>query len=159
MADLLGALIYLLFAVGMLALGYVIGITVENRHFRSLEEREAKLAHIITSNLKTVPVDQVIHRCMYVDGQAVIGSDYFKTFATKVRTFFGGEIRSLERIMERARREATVRMLEAAQMQGATHVYNVRLETSNIGRGMGANKGLIMAEVHVYGTAVNAGHV
>ena len=158
MEDLLGVLIYLFFAVGMLALGYIIGVTVENRHFRSLEEREAKLAHIITSNLKTVSADQVIHSCAYVDGQAVIGSDYFKTFATQIRTFFGGEIRSLERIMERARREATVRMLEAAQTQGATHVYNMRLETSNIGRGMGAKKGLIMAEVHVYGTAVNAGN-
>ena len=154
MEDLIIGLIYLLFPLFTLGLGYLIGKIVEVRHYRSLEEREAKLQHIIGTNLKNVPEDQIITRCAYVDGQAVISSDYFKTFAAGIRRFFGGEIKSLERIMERARREALVRMKEMAAAQGATHIYNIRLETSNIGRGMGANKGLIMAEIHAYGTAV-----
>ena len=152
--EIFFTLFSLLFPLFFLGLGYIIGKTVENRHYRSLEQREATLGHIIVTNLKNVPVNVPIRLGTYVDGQAVIGSDYFKTFASTIRGFFGGEIKSLERIMERARREAIVRMKEAAFANGATHIYNLRLETSNIGRGMGRNKGLIMAEVHAYGTAV-----
>lgn len=152
--DIFLILLPLILSFFFLGLGYMIGVTVENRHYRSLEKREAVLSYILETNLKNVPTHVPVQLGTYVDGQAVISSDYFKTFASKVRAFFGGEMKSLERIMERARREAIVRMKEAAQAKGATHIYNIRLETSNIGRGMGANKGMIMAEVHAYGTAV-----
>lgn len=137
----------------LLSLGYLVGHTIENQHYRSLEKREAQLNYIITTNLKTIHNENAVFDCAYVDGQAVISSDYFKTFLTSIRKFFGGELKSLERIMERARREALLRMKEAAEAQGATQIWNIRLETSTIGRGQG-KKGMIMAEVHAYGTAV-----
>ncbi len=136
-----------------LGLTFFIGRGIEKRHYRSLEEREAKLHHIIVTNLKTVSGDTPVAHCTYVDGQAVISADYFKSFLTAIRKFFGGELKSLEHIMERARREALVRLKEQALIQGATQVCNIRLETSTIGRGQG-KKGMIMAEIHAYGTAV-----
>lgn len=142
----------LLFIVG----GFMTGKTVEILHQRSLDRREQALAHIQLLNLKEVAVGGPIRDVAYVDGQAVIGSDYFKTFASGIRGLFGGEIHSLRTIMNRARREAMVRMLERADEIGATLVCNVRIETSNIGRGHGGNAGLIMAEVHAYGTAICA---
>ncbi len=83
----------------------------------------------------------------------MIGSDYFKTFAMALRAFFGGEMRSMQTLMSRARREATLRMLEKADILGASMVYNIRLETSTIGRGKG-RRGLPTAEIHAYGTAI-----
>ncbi|PCJ64219.1 MAG: hypothetical protein COA73_04365 [Candidatus Hydrogenedentota bacterium] len=137
----------------MLAGGYAVGKTVENRHFKSLETREAQLASITCCNLKTVANSDEVSNRFYVDAQAVIGSDYFKTFAMKIRGIFGGELHAMQTVMQRARREALVRMCQTAHDQGATHIYNIRLETSTIGRGTG-NRGLPTAEVHVYGTAI-----
>jgi uncharacterized protein YbjQ (UPF0145 family) len=154
MGDLLLVLfIYLGIPSLMLASGYAIGKTVENRHFRSLERRETELSDMICNNLKTVAMpDQVSHR-FYVDAQAVIGSDYFKTFAMKMRSIFGGEMHAMQTVMQRARREALVRMCQTAHEQGATHIYNIRLATSTIGRGTG-RRGLPTAEIHAYGTAI-----
>lgn len=136
--------------------GYLIGSTVERNHFRSLTRRESQFKDIVVTNLKELPNLGPVSNAAYVDGQAVIGSDYFKTIAAALRGLLGGRMRSLESLMLRARREALVRLLEQARALGATHVLNVRLETSNIGRGS-RNKGLIMAEVHAFGTALSAG--
>ncbi len=136
----------------LLALGYAVGKTVELTHTRSLEQRESELAHIVWSNLRTVPGDWRIDTSELVQGQAVIGSDYFKSYASRIRNFFGGRHRSLETVMDRARREALVRMLGQAQASGAQAVWNVRLTTSDIVSG--GRKGLIAAEVYAYGTAL-----
>ena len=54
--------------------------------------------------------------------------------------------------MERARREAVVRMLRQAQEHGANVVWNVRIETSTIqGKQKGKSAGV---EVMAYGTAM-----
>lgn len=137
----------------LLVVGFLVGSTVERQHFRSLSRREGQLAHILRTNLKAVSHDAPVACAEYVDGQAVIGSDYFKTFASRMRNIFGGELRSFERLMARARREAIVRMLEKADKLGASVVLNIRLETSTIGRGKGKH-GLPTAEIHAYGTAV-----
>lgn len=155
MSAIIAAITYagvpLLLVIG----GFIIGKTVERLHIRSLVTREEAFKHIQVVNLKNVALGGPVRDVTYVDGQAVIGSDYFKTVASSIRGFFGGEIRSLRSIMDRARRESMLRMLERADEIGATLVCNVRIETSNIGRGQGsANAGLIMAEVHTYGTAI-----
>ena len=54
--------------------------------------------------------------------------------------------------MERARRQALVRMLRQAQQFGANVVWNVRIETSTIqGKQEGKSGGV---EVMAYGTAM-----
>lgn len=146
---------YMVLPIILISGGFGVGKSVEIMHHRSLDAREAALKHILIVNLKEIAVGGPVRDVAYVDGQAVIGSDYFKTFASQLRMFFGGEMRSLQTIMARARREAIVRMLEHADELGANVVCNVRIETSNIGRGTGgASRGLIMAEVHAYGTAI-----
>jgi len=154
MGDLVLALfIYLGIPSLMLAGGYAVGKIVESRHFRSLERRETELSSMVCSNLKTVAAPERVSHRFYVDAQAVIGSDYFKTFAMKMRGVFGGEMHAMQTVMQRARREALVRMCQTAHEQGATHIYNIRLATSTIGRGTG-NRGLPTAEIHAYGTAI-----
>ena len=48
-------------------------------------------------------------------------------------------------------REALLRLLEGADELGATHVLNVRYETSSI-----AALGMIAAEIHACGTAIRS---
>jgi uncharacterized protein YbjQ (UPF0145 family) len=87
-----------------------------------------------------------------VSGSVVVATDYFKTFVAGLKKLIGGEIKSYERLMERARREALCRMMRAAHEKGAVAVINVRLETSNIGAVR--RNPAPMVEVIAYGTAV-----
>jgi uncharacterized protein YbjQ (UPF0145 family) len=90
--------------------------------------------------------------CRLVTGSVVIGSDYFKQFVAGLRTLIGGRLSSYESLLDRARREATLRMKEEAQRFGSTLVINVKVESTTVSGGM--RKGLPAMEVMAYGTAL-----
>jgi len=137
----------------MLILGFTIGTWTEHRHFRSLARRERGFADIGVVNLKTVSEPATVARATFVCGDAVIATDYFKGFAAKLRNIVGGEVRSYETLMKRARREATLRMLQQARELDASEVWNVRYETSNIRSGNSQNPA-VSVEVFAFGTAI-----
>lgn len=141
-----------LFGIGLILVTFLTGRYVERKHLLSLEEREISLGHIVTTNLKRYPVERNITSAQFVHGQATVGSDHFKTTMSRIRKIFGGRMRSIEHIMTRCRREALIRLLEEADVIGATHVLNVRYETSSI-----SPDAMITAEVHAYGTAIVVG--
>ena len=85
-----------------------------------------------------------------VVAEVVIGTDYLKTFFASIRKLFGGEMRSLETLMERARREAISRILETARAEGYNAICNLRLESADIS-GISNQKANFM--VAVIGTA------
>ncbi len=145
-------LITMVILVVLLGGTYLIGHTVERRHLRRLEAAERELGDILLSDMKTLPPNwQAANPCLVV-GQVVIATDYFKTFAAGLRNLIGGRVRSYETLVERARREAIVRMLREARRAGANVVWNMRLATSTI-QGKQANKpGGV--EVMAYGTAM-----
>ena len=66
-----------------------------------------------------------------VMGGVVLGSDRGKQVVAQLRSLLGGEVRSFQKILVRARREARLRMLEEARRIGADCVVNVRFETSD----------------------------
>jgi uncharacterized protein YbjQ (UPF0145 family) len=136
----------------LIGIGFGVGTAIERAHFRDLARREEALRGIVVSNLRTAPSGFVVAPGQLVTGSVVISSDYFKTVAASLKKLIGGEVRSFERMMERARREALCRMLEDAQRRGARTVINVRYETSSIG-GLGPQR-MPMAEVIAYGTAL-----
>jgi uncharacterized protein YbjQ (UPF0145 family) len=151
---MLGLVEYVLGPAALLLVTFFTGTVIERKHLRSLEERERAL-RIGVSNLDPeIRLAGPIESCVFVDGQAVIAADRFKVALGTLVSVFGGEIRTLTRVMARARREAIVRMLERAEAIGADHVWNVRIETSNIGRGEEGRRGGTMAEIHAYGTAI-----
>ena len=88
-------------------------------------------------------------------GSVVIGSDYFKTFAAGIRQVFGGNVGTFETLLDRARREAILRMKEQAVGLKASKIINMRLETSSIGSNKQGKGGLPSVEVHAYATAVS----
>jgi len=138
----------------LLGLGFTVGSIVERAHFKRLDEREAILSDMYVTDLKVIPVGGSVCGDGLVTGEAVIGSDYFKTVAAKLKSLFGGELRTFQTLMVRARREALLRMMERAKAMGANGVINVRFETSNIGA-MRRKKPSAMVEMYAYGTAVN----
>ncbi len=139
--------------VFLLMLGLMVGGLNQYRHCRNLDRREKALAHMIVTNLKRIPDPHTVSQATLVTGDTVIASDYLKTFLTKLRALVGGEMRSMQKLLTRARREAVLRMLENAQQLGADEVWNVRLEFSSVTQ-MRGRRGAAAVEILAYGTAV-----
>ena len=85
-------------------------------------------------------------------GSVVISSDFFKTFIAGLLNLIGGEISTYESLLDRARREAMLRMEEAALAWGANQVVNVRIQTAELSANSG--QGVVAVEVIAYGTAL-----
>ncbi len=157
--EALFSLAGLIIPIFLLVLALITGTIIERRHGKDLDAREARLRLGVTNFEPGQFPASAIEVCAYVDGQAVIAADRFKVFLGNILSIFGGELKTLTSVMSRARREAVLRMLERAEALGADQVWNVRIETSNIGRGIvrggeGGGRGGTMAEIHVYGTAI-----
>jgi uncharacterized protein YbjQ (UPF0145 family) len=143
----------------LLILGYVAGSISEKSHYKSIEEREKKTLQLPVVNMKKVedvlePRKQIASAEL-VSGNVVVSIDYFKLILASLRNIVGGNVRSYETLVDRGRREAILRMKEAA---GSTDIImNLRIETSTIGRS--ANRGSVGSiEVLAYGTAIRYRH-
>lgn len=134
----------------LLLLGYTIGSIVEKRHYVSIRKRESEFAYLPTIMLKKPLNDHGIINAQLVGGSVVISIDFFKKFMAFLVQIFGGQIGAYETLVDRARREALLRMKEEAK--GASEIINVRLETSSITKNTTNNVGAI--EVFAYGTAI-----
>ena len=115
-----------------IAVGAGVGGARERRHLRELDEREAALSHIVVTDLRTAPPGMTPAAGRMVVGEVVIASDYWKTLSASLRGLVGGEVRAYRPVMDRARREARLRMVEQAAADGARAVINVRFETSTV---------------------------
>lgn len=142
-----------LFAV-LLLVGLVFGSASERRHFRELARREAELRDLLVFSEKRPPPDREYREAALVVGSVVIAEDYFKRVAAGLRSFFGGRVTVYESLMDRGRREALLRMKDAARRRGATMVFNVRFETSSLAEEAGGRATLFSAEFIAYGTAL-----
>lgn len=145
-------MIQILIPLFLVFAGLIVGKSIEMHHFRKLDEREARYKDMVMTNLKTIPAQLENTQPFLVMGSAVIATDYFKVFAAGLRTLFGGEMKSYVTLMERARREAVLRMLQQAKEQGAKVIWNVRYETTCTGGQQRKKPGGV--EILAYGTAL-----
>ena len=83
-----------------------------------------------------------------ISSNVVISHDYFKYVIANIQNILGGRLVSYESIVERARREAVVRLKREAEKIGATQIIGLRLSTTELGMQGG------MVEVFAYGTAI-----
>jgi uncharacterized protein YbjQ (UPF0145 family) len=134
----------------LLIVGYTSGTLIEKRHFKKIREREAQLVHLPTIMLKKPLQPEGIKNSRLVNGSVVISIDYFKKFVASLMNFFGGRVSTYETLIDRARREAILRMKEDAG--DASEIINVRIETSSISKNASDNIGAV--EVLAYGTAI-----
>jgi len=139
----------------LLVIGYFAGRATEGAHYRSIRKRERQLAGILMFATKIPPVAYAhLTTTTLVSGSVVISSDYFKFFVASLRKLFGGRFRVYETLLDRARREAILRMKREALRKGGHAVFNVKFETFNVT--MGARGGIAAVEVLAYGTALIA---
>jgi uncharacterized protein YbjQ (UPF0145 family) len=140
----------IVFAI-LLAIGYFAGSRAEAKHYASIKEREVQFLQLPATNFKTLPDDREVAHSQLVVGSVVIAVDYFKVFIASLRNLVGGNVSTYETLLDRARREATLRMKE--QAKGADLILNVRLESASVGmNAKGNTTGTI--EAIAYGTAI-----
>ena len=136
----------------LLAMGYGFGRYAETKHYKSIIKREKELNSIPAVATKILVPPRNDLNSQLVSGSVVISIDYFKRFIAGLRNIFGGRVTSYESLLDRARREAILRMKEEAKKLNAELVFNIKLETSSIHKGRGNSIGSV--EVLAYGTAL-----
>ena len=147
-------LISLGFPFFLILLAYFIGSHLESNHYKSIREREAATKNMVVINFPRFPFDVEIERADMVMGSVVVSHDYFKRFLAQLRSIVGGRIKAYEPLLDRARREAVLRMKEQALAHGHNTVVNIRLETSRLANSRRGGKGTAGVEMLAYGTAL-----
>lgn len=147
-------LIGLAFTAALLLLGLVVGGYLEKQHFQSLDEREAQNGAFMISQMKTYPGGAAAsHAPAVFVGEAVISSDYLKSFLAGFRKFFGGEMGSYLTLLERARREALLRVVEQAQANGYDALCNLRYDTADMGGAVDPKRKVVYVAIIASATA------
>lgn len=145
--------VYLITPVMLLG-AWITGTLLERRHFQDLLRLESGAREILAMTVEDLPAGWEVEECDLVIGNVVISQDYFKRVAASIKGIFGGRIGVYEPLLERARREAVVRMKEEARAHGHDTVINVRIETSPLARARSDAKGTAGVEIMAFGTAV-----
>lgn len=137
--------------VVLLALGFFFGRIAEKKHYKSIIKREKQLKNILAVNSRIPPVCETPMSSCLVAGSVVVSVDYFKRFISGLRALIGGRMVSYESLLDRARREAVLRMKQQAKSINAEMIFNIKFETSSISKNARGRIGSI--EVLAYGTA------
>jgi uncharacterized protein YbjQ (UPF0145 family) len=125
-------LIYLGGVIALLGFAYFVGSWIERRHYAEIRRREAEARTFSATTFRRIPVGWETLDSALVTANVVISVDYFKRFLAGLRGLFGGRIKSYETLMDRARREALLRLKERADSRGYHALVNVRLYTSRM---------------------------
>lgn len=147
----IGQLIAFAVPVALLVLAWVTGTTVERRHFRSIAARERAASDVLVTDLRDFPQAGPGDPGLVV-AEVVLATDYLKSFLASLKKIVGGELRSYESVVERARREAVLRLVEEARRLGFDAVSNLRFATADIG-GNAKRQGAAIVAVIASGTA------
>lgn len=142
----------LIIPVALLVLGYLAGRFNEKRHYRRIHEGEARFRDLVVQSGRELPPQLLRHSAQMVSGNVVISVDYFKVILAGLRNLVGGRISAYESLIDRARREAVLRLQQEAQALNAEAVVNLRFETSRISGDL--RRGVGSMEVLAYGTAL-----
>lgn len=135
------------FWIGLFTVSYFIGTFKEKKHFASIVNREKMRVRLPAVTIRC-PEDRAVIKTKLVMGNVVIAGDFFKQVVVQLASLFGMRISVAEGMMDRARREAVLRMKD--QAVGADAILNVRVEAMKIGD----RKKVTGIEAMAYGTAI-----
>ena len=134
---------------------WISGRIIERRHLANLLLLESGSQGVLALTIEDLPSDWQVESCELVMGNVVISLDYFKRVAASIKGIFGGNIGVFEPLLERARREALIRMKGVAHARGYHTIINVRIETAALARGRSDGKGTAGVEIFAFGTAIS----
>ncbi len=146
-------MLQLIITLVLLLLTFGSGSLIERNHYQRIKQRELKFRDMLVTNFENIPYVWNADEARLVTSNVVISLDYFKRFVANLRKIFGGNIVTYEPLMDRARREAIIRLKEKATQRGYNAIINVRLETSQIANSL-TPKQTAGIEILAYGTAV-----
>jgi len=139
----------------MLLGAWISGSILERRHLKRLLLLESGSRGVLAVTIEDLPPDWHVESSELVMGNVVISQDYYKRFAASIKGLFGGNIRVLEPLLERARREALIRMKGVAHARGYRTIINVRIETAALAGARRDGKGTVGVEILAFGTAIS----
>ncbi|MEO0345098.1 MAG: heavy metal-binding domain-containing protein [Pseudomonadota bacterium] len=137
----------------VLVIAYLTGSVLERRHFADIRKREAKMQRFPTTTFEALPDDWEVADCELMAESVVVSLDYFKRVIAGLRAIVGGRITTYEPLLDRARREAVLRVTEKAKAEGFDAVINLRLETSRMANSE-TGQGIGGIEILAFGTAL-----
>jgi uncharacterized protein YbjQ (UPF0145 family) len=141
----------------LLVVAYFTGTILERRHYASIRERELRWRSLPAVTFRSVPPGWQVTECGLLAGSVVISVDYFKRFLSGLRMIFGGRIKSYETLLDRARREALLRLKEEAAERGYHAIINIRIETCRLANAR-KSESVAGLEVLVFGTGLKLVH-
>ena len=147
--DLINLVVFLV----LLLFAFFTGELIERRHYKSIRRREHLWQRLPAVTFRKIPAAWQVADSGMVMGSTVVSVDYFKRFLAGLRMVFGGRVKSYESLLDRARREALLRLKKDAIDEGYHAIVNVRLETSRLANGTG-NQGTAGVEVLAFGTGL-----
>ena len=151
--ELIGLVCTVVTVLTPLVLALFVGSWIERRHLYALDQREALLGSMLVTDLRTYPQHAPgTPPPQIVVGEVVIACDYFKAFLASWKLLFGGRVGSYQRVVDRARREAALRVLEQARALGYNAVCNLRIESADVG-GNTQQSRMPISAVIAFGTA------
>jgi len=135
---------------------YALSYVIESVHTEDMGKREQYYRDKIKlTNLRVLPKGIVAKEVFLCKGSLVLGANYYRRFVAKLKQIIGGHLKILESVIDRAYREATLRMISDAYTKGAAMIINVRYDTTCVGRtDRRGNNASSMIEVFAYGTAI-----
>jgi len=144
----------LIATIVVLIVTYFIGSWLEKRHYQDIRERENQLRDFPAITFQTIPEGWRVESTHLAQGSVVVSVDYFKRFIAGLRAIFGGRIKTYEPLLDRARREALLRMIDTAKNAGCDAVINIRMETSRLASSRRDGNGTAGVEMLAYGTGL-----
>ena len=139
--------------LALLVVAYFTGTALERRHFASIRERELRWRNLPAITFRSIPPGWTVTECTLLTGSVVISVDYFKRFLSGLRMIFGGRVKAYETLLDRARREALLRLKKDAVERGYHAVINVRIETCRMANARNPES-IAGVEVLAFGTGL-----
>lgn len=116
----------------------------EEKHYANIRQREILTMDLPVLNEKLDTHNSYIRKTKFVSASIAISDDLFKYVWAMLKATFGGSLTPYELVLDRARREAILRLKESCI--DADAIANIHFCHSSIGRRM--------VELVVYGTAI-----
>lgn len=143
---------FIIFIIFLL-LGLFFWKRAEKKHYASIMQREEKYKNITIISDKDLKFskDEQSEWILIVEG-TVIALDTFKKLMASFVNIFWGRMKAYESLVDRARREAVLKVKQRAVQSDCNFIANLRLETSSISKS--AKKQVGAVEAIAYGTGV-----